>query len=508
MSLNLYYHIVLLLLSGFLFFAVWQSRKSSSKLPPGPRGLPLIGNIHQAPRRDPWKTFNLWAEEYGPIFSLKYGQRIVIVLGSHKTASDLFSARTKIYSSRPIIRIQEYLTKGMHMGVMQYTPEWMKLRKTHTFLLSPHYCARYRQLQDLESMQLIYDMLETDSFSKQFRRYTASLGFALAYGTRIQRDDAEEIDQIERIAKVTDRFFSHGISLVLEMFPCVHDLWPVMLPLQKICDAFHQSTVEYFTTCMRAALQKGSWNWINAALEFPDTQTMSEITRVYNIGVLQEAALETTQSALNAFVLASVLNPAAVCKVQEELDKEVGDSRLPGFDDMTSLPYTQAFIKETLRWCPVAPLGAPHSNTEVDEYMGYEIPKGAVIVPNIWGMHRDPEIYHRPNDFLPERWLEQPDLPLSVFGFGKRICVGQELAMNSLFIIVSRMLWAFQISPASVGGRNVAIDPENMIQSIISGPSPFEASFTVRDSLRAQIIRVKWISSTAALDVPNFPLMD
>lgn len=60
------------------------------------------------------------------------------------------------------------------------------------------------------------------------------------------------------------------------------------------------------------------------------------------------------------------------------------DNRLPGFDDKPNLPYINALIKEVFRWGVVAPTGLPHVLTEEDEYEGLRIPKGSVIMPNIW----------------------------------------------------------------------------------------------------------------------------
>ena len=71
-------------------------------------------------------------------------------------------------------------------------------------------------------------------------------------------------------------------------------------------------------------------------------------------------------------------------KAQEEIDHIIGNDRLPGFGDRENLPYVDAIVKEVLRWHPVAPMGLPHMTTEDDIYNGFLIPKGALILPNIW----------------------------------------------------------------------------------------------------------------------------
>ena len=79
-----------------------------------------------------------------------------------------------------------------------------------------------------------------------------------------------------------------------------------------------------------------------------------------------------------------VLNPDVQKRAQEEIDRVVGTSRLPEMADRDNLPYINAVVKEVLRWHPVTPLGVSHASSEDDTYKGYLIPKGAILVPNIW----------------------------------------------------------------------------------------------------------------------------
>lgn len=78
------------------------------------------------------------------------------------------------------------------------------------------------------------------------------------------------------------------------------------------------------------------------------------------------------------------LYPEVARRAQEEIDRVIGTDRLPSIDDRENLPYVDAVVKEALRWHPVAPFGVAHLTTEDDIYRGYRIPKGAMILPNIW----------------------------------------------------------------------------------------------------------------------------
>lgn len=81
-----------------------------------------------------------------------------------------------------------------------------------------------------------------------------------------------------------------------------------------------------------------------------------------------------------------VLYPETQKRAQAELDHIVGGSRLPTFEDRNRLPYINAMVKELLRWHPIAPMGVPHMSTEDDLYEGYLIPKGSILLPNVWSV--------------------------------------------------------------------------------------------------------------------------
>ena len=87
---------------------------------------------------------------------------------------------------------------------------------------------------------------------------------------------------------------------------------------------------------------------------------------------------------LTVFLLCMLLHPEVQEKAQAQLDSVIGSDRLPEFDDKTSLPYIEAIVLESLRWHPVAPLAAPHRSTTDDEYNGYHIAAGTIVIPSIW----------------------------------------------------------------------------------------------------------------------------
>ena len=102
--------------------------------------------------------------------------------------------------------------------------------------------------------------------------------------------------------------------------------------------------------------------------------------------MLQLTGTLQTFSTLQTVLLAMSLYPEVLQKAHAELDAVVGPGRLPNFEDADSLVYVNAIIKEALRWMPVLPLGVPHCTSEDDEFGGYFIPAGTVVMANVWSV--------------------------------------------------------------------------------------------------------------------------
>ena len=171
-----------------------------------------------------------------------------------------------------------------------------------------------------------------------------------------------------------------------------------------------------------------------------------------------------------------IAHPEIQKRAQDELDAVVGRSRTPTFADAPNLHYTQALVKESLRWRPPIPLGVPHATTEDDWYEGMFIPKGTMCMVNLWQCHHDPETYGPDAaSFNPERYLDEHGKLIpgpvetrgdghSAYGFGKRICVGRHAANDSLFIDMATVLWAVRLERAlDENGKEIPPDTESTI---------------------------------------------
>lgn len=178
------------------------------KLPPGPPGIPILGNLREMPKTHPWRTHTQMHRKYGPIFSMVYGRNTVIYLGSYDIARELLEKRSNIYSSRPrMVMVGECISQGNRSLILPYGDQWRGYRRLQGSFLSPRMSNTYRELQDLESKQLVSEFLTKDDFFKRFHRYSSSLTFALAYGKRVSSF------RIRGFVKGRTRIISHACSL-------------------------------------------------------------------------------------------------------------------------------------------------------------------------------------------------------------------------------------------------------------------------------------------------------
>ncbi|ESK82650.1 cytochrome p450 [Moniliophthora roreri MCA 2997] len=193
------------------------------------------------------------------------------------------------------------------------------------------------------------------------------------------------------------------------------------------------------------------------------TQKQEDIIR-WCSSALYAGGADTTVSVMRLFFLLMSLYPNVQKRAQAEIDEVVGQDRLPNIGDRDDLPYTNALVKEIVRWAPPAPLGLPHRVTTDDEYMGYRIPEGAT-------------------NFDPTRYLSdtpQPDPRKFVFGFGRRVCPGAQFAEDSVFFNISRILSTFDISK-SVGEDGMGVEPKvEFTSTVTSHVKPFPCRIVLR----------------------------
>jgi len=182
------------------------------------------------------------------------------------------------------------------------------------------------------------------------------------------------------------------------------------------------------------------------------------------------------------------LYPEAQHNAQAEIDEVIGNTRFPTFADRENLPYVNALCREVLRFHSVVPTGLPHMVMGDDIHAGFFIPKGSLVIANLWNMLHDPQTYEDPDTFNPSRFLSysghkaERDIYDFIFGFGRRICPGRVLADTSLFIMAAMALSVLDISK-SVSADGTTVEPVlKPLSGSVSQPTPFNCLIETRSS--------------------------
>ncbi|RYP88811.1 hypothetical protein DL769_000225 [Monosporascus sp. CRB-8-3] len=431
----------------------------------------LPRNLHQVRREKVHLQFQKWAEEYGPVYSLILGTKVLVVLSSDQAIKDLLDKRSGIYSSRPEMYLGSMVGGGFRMLLMEYGETWRRIRKIVQNSLNIKAARTYVPYQDLENKAMLVGFLEQPPlFIDHIRRYTNSLTTQMMFGFRTTSLDDPKLKQLY-----------HGF----EEFGKVMGAETAALPC-------------FCVDLVRAQEQEG----------------FSDEMAAYVSGSLLEAGSDTTSATLIGFVQALLCFPEVVKLGQAELDSVCGN-RLPDLNDLPNLPYIRGCMKESLRWMPTVPLGVNHAVIRDDEYMGYKIPKGAGVMCNVWAIGHDPKRHSDPRRFDPARWAHDsqtsaeaannPDASKRdhfVFGAGRRLCQGMHIADRSLFLAISRLLWAFDFRRPvdKTTGQEIVPDTEELTEGLFMAPKPFRAHIVPRSEYKAQRVREEWSKMTELLD--------
>ncbi|KAJ6451900.1 cytochrome P450 [Mycena sanguinolenta] len=506
------------LLLAFVALCVFVClRKVGSReagLPPGPPTVPLLGNLHMMPTEFAQHKFTEWARKYGGIYSLKVGSGTAVVLTDPAAVKELMDKRSGSTVERPRSHLVDLVTEGLHMAFAHYTENWRTLRRTAHAILTPQASARLLPIQQAEASQLLHDILRhpqarRTGFYTHIRRYSNSVILSVLYGKRSPRYETPKppratppIDMIPILKYVPERWakWKRDCAKVHKMH---RDLYFGLLDETK--------------ERLRRGEENGSY--MEEILTRQQEFGMDRELTGYLGGVLIEGGSDTISAFLQSLILALTAYPDAQKKAHDEMDRVVGEHRMPGLKDLDEMPYIRTMILETHRFRPVLPLIVPHSTVTAEECNGFVIPQGATIFVNVCefnksilvhpshhtesvsgGIFHDPNLYDDPENFIPDRYLltehgtkpgvDDSDMrPNLAFGVGRRACPGIHVAQNSTNINAMNIIWAFNFTPATDEcGTPIKPDIFDYEKGLSTAPRPFKCNITPRSPERVEII--------------------
>ncbi|KAJ7463500.1 cytochrome P450 [Mycena galericulata] len=470
------------------------------KLPPGPRGVPILGNLLQLLKDQPWIVFTEWRKKYGDIVHINLAGEDWVVLNNHKVAGDLLERRAAIYSDRARnIVAGELLTGGMIFGFAQHNEIWKRMRRGAHEALNTQVVSNYFYFQERESVLLVDQLFKSPSdWDRHLRRASTSLVTSIIYGLPPLLDSNDP--DIVRVNQFTERSLqamTPGAFLV-EFFTWMEYLPRWMAPWRRWAENHFREDSKLFEKLfgdVKERVESGDETSSVASTLINDQERLglTSYESAWVAASLYAAGSDTTSAQMAWFLVAMILYPETQKRAQAEIDRVVGRDRMPSFADFDHLPYVRALVKETFRWRSIAPISVPHRLAQDDYYEGYFLPKNTICIVNQWELNHDKEVYGPDaEEFVPERHLDATGNmgpPFAdtkeenhhSYGFGRRICVGRHVANNMMFIEIASLLWAFNIAPGlDANGVQTLPDPMSLKLEGPMRPGPFYSTITPR----------------------------
>ncbi|XP_060185334.1 cytochrome P450 71AU50-like [Lycium barbarum] len=434
--------------------------KKKKKLPPGPKGLPIIGNLHMI-GKNVHQDLQQIAKKYGPIMSMRLGVIPVIVASSPHAAEQFLKNHDVVFASRPNNRAMQFVAYDQrNLAFGKYGPYWRNMRKLCTLeLLSTLKINSFQSMRKQEVTNFVTFInlaassgVEVD-ISAKLSTLSANMACLMVFGKKYTDDEFDE------------RGFKDVIqeSLVIAATPNIGELFPFldvfdlqrvvprMKELTKIFDKFLERVIDEHVQDSKE--EKQTKDFVDTMMNIMQSgEAGFEFDRRHVKAILLDlliASMDTSSTTIDWIFSELLRHPIVMKKLQNELEQVVGKNRLVEESDLEKLEYLDMVIKEGFRLHPVAPLLIPHESIEDCTIDDFGIPKGSRVLVNIWAIGRDPEVWSKPEKFMPERFvgsnidLRGHDFQLLPFGSGRRGCPGLQLGLTIVRLVLAQLVHCF-----------------------------------------------------------------
>ncbi|XP_071729231.1 6,7,8-trihydroxycoumarin synthase-like [Rutidosis leptorrhynchoides] len=440
--------------------------KNCRPLPPGPPGLPIIGNLHELDLSN--LSDHLWrlSKCYGPLMSLRLGFVQTLVVSSAEMAKEVLKTKDLIFCNRPVLTGQQKLSyNNRDIAFSPYNEYWRQMRKTCTLhLFSMKQVDSFRYIREEEVFEMI-DSLKTQISTKRVVNLseilmilTGNIISRMAFGKRVGTSTYD--DENNETTRFHELLLQCQVSFTNFYY---RDLFPLMGWLDKLngsigkLEKIFKDMDELYQELIDEHLNQNKQNkmqedMVDILLKLKEENSDSYLTFEHIKAVLMNILLGGTETSATTVVWAMTLlmkNPQSLKIVQQEVRNVVGNKGRVHEDDLDKLDYLKAVIKETLRLQPVAPLLVTHESRDRCVLDKFEIPKKTLVYVNVWAIGRDPNCWERAEEFDPERFIGNSidykglDFEFIPFGSGRRGCPGMSLGATTVEVALANLVYAF-----------------------------------------------------------------
>ncbi|TXG67688.1 hypothetical protein EZV62_008963 [Acer yangbiense] len=439
-----------------------MSKSTSTKMPPGPWRLPLIGNMHQLVSTLPHHRLRDLAKKYGPLMHLQLGESSIIVVSSAEIAEEVLKSQGLIFANRPFLVSTRVITYNYtDIAFAPYGNYWRQLRKICTVeLLSASRVRSFRSIREEETSGMIKTIYSNEgslvNLSEKIFALTYDITARAAFGNKCK--DQQKIILI--VMKVIE--LASGFSIA-DFYPSIRML-EVISGMKSKFEKLHQERdrilgdiidehKERRQTTKTGQKEADGEDLVDVFLRLQEDGDLEFHLTNNNIKAviwdIFSAGSETSSTTIEWAMSEMLKNPRLMKEAQAEVRRVFdGKGKVDEFG-IHELKFLKAVIKETLRLHPSAPLSIPRENSDSCQINGYEIPAKTRTIVNVWAIGRDPKFWTEAEKFIPERFLDSSldykgaDFTYIPFGAGRRICPGIQFAIPNIELPLAQLLYHF-----------------------------------------------------------------
>ncbi|KIX02156.1 uncharacterized protein Z518_08095 [Rhinocladiella mackenziei CBS 650.93] len=478
------------------------------------QGLPHFRSLEMLTKFHRKEYISEWAKEYGGIYSVKFGPGTAIVLTDRRLVKELLDKKSSIFSGRPTSYVSgDIITSGDHLLVMDYGPKWRELRKLVHQDFAESVCEReYVKIQEAEAVQMLRDFVNApEHYMLHPKRFSNSVVMSILFGARTPSYTTPHMTRLYELLENWSEVMEIGATPPVDFFPFLKWVPERFLghwvsratKVKREMDSLYGDVVR---SVIKRREEKGSkGSFMDKVLDKQGKLNLSPHQLYFLGGVAMEGGSDTSSSCILSFLKAMTCYPEVQKRAQAEIDAVMDQYRSPQWSDYSKLPYVSQVVKEAMRWRPVGPLGFPHALTEGKSIHGMFLPKGSIVILNIWGLHNDESRFPNPDKFDPDRYagrtLLAPEYAVSadyesrdhyMYGTGRRLCPGIHLAERNLFLGMSKLLWAFSFEK-EVDANGRVMEPDQSYETGYSEgflvcTKPFPCKIIPRSQKRVETI--------------------